>query len=771
MIVTIWCITVVLISIVLVGVPLSWLLNRRKWTGEQAWLEAPFLGIAAIILILQNLVYLNLPIRYTAPLIWVGVIAGWLWMYQSGQIGAVFATFPRALFAIALAVYLLQGMGLLIVGTRFYMGRAWGDQYNYTVLAQFLTDEHFNMSMSEVGNRPYLVNAVKFKSDRIGQSILHSFFTTSSLQNAKTLFEPTILLAPALIVLAIYALARRSGLQKPYALAAGATAGLLPGIATVHLESFLSQALAIPLLLFSPVLLDDLIAQSNWRRVSACAIIAAAITSIYTEFWIILVGLTALMLGVMALGTVRARRLLGYGGILALAPFALNPFFAVSTLAIFNRLGEPVLGRLYPWALSIEGLARLWIGDLAAAPQPLLSLVYVYALAATVLGYYGLVRMCRERLPVGRMSWAEYRQRRALAFALGVLALALLPVVIIARDRQHPYQFYKVLLSISPLLILGLTLAMQPYLPDAPITPQQASILPSTSMPFRRSVHLSGVLALLLLGATLAGNIAGTAVMVLESTRLKPTERYNGYYLIAPEMQQLQEHLESLRDEKLFYFEVDSTWDTGFVNAWLAYFARHNQIWLGNPHLNGLDLSSIPETKSIVELKAIPRDVLVLRRADTRNVALPTQQTLLWSNSSYQLWKSDTASWIVPLQFKNLNGLEAVNGQPFFWLGRGDTAMRLLVGKSGQLRMTATFVLGPSAPALIARRVLLTTDHGYRQEVVLEGGIHSIVLPVESGAMTITLQPLDQPTVTKQRNGDTRPLLLGVQGLRLELEP
>ena len=265
MIVTIQCITVVLISIFFVGVPLSWLLNGRSWPGERAWLEAPFLGIAAITLILQNLVYLDQPIRYTAPLIWVGGLVGWFWMYRRKQIGAVFATLPRALFGAALAVYLLQGLGLLIVGASFYMGRAWGDQYNYTALAQFLTDERFSMSMSQVGQRPYLATAISFKLDRIGQSVLHSFFATSSLQEAKTLFESTILLSVALLVLAVYALGRRYGMQKGYALATGAAAGLLPGIAMVHLESFLSQALAIPLLLLFPVLLDDLVQRLDWR--------------------------------------------------------------------------------------------------------------------------------------------------------------------------------------------------------------------------------------------------------------------------------------------------------------------------------------------------------------------------------------------------------------------------------------------------------------------------------------------------------------------------
>jgi hypothetical protein len=758
MLITIWCIVIIVISIVAIGAPLRWLLNGRSTFGAYEWIEVPFLGIAAIILILQNLVYLDLRIHYTAALIWVLALLGWALIYRARQIGAVFAAMPKALFGTALAIYLLQGIGLLIVGARFYVGRAWGDQYNYTVIAQFLADERFSTSLREVGNRPYLVNAINLKWDRIGQSILHGFFAISSLQDAKTLFEPAILLSPALIVLSVYALSRRFSLHHLVALAVAATAGILPGVAAIHLESFLSQALAVPMLLLLPVLLDRLFELPSVGRLATCAIIAAAMTSIYTEFWAILLILTLLMIGLAALASARGWRLLSYWFVLALAPFILNPGFATGTLSIFTRIDKPVLGNIYPWAFTIEGIGRLWLGDLAVGAPPLLqSGIRAYSLAALALGYYGLLHVCVSRLANVNHLRQDPEQRRSLAFAAGVLALALLPAVIIARDDQHPYQFYKLLLSICPLLVLGIALVFQPQ-PGAIKTLGTISASNFRVQP-----------ALLAMGLLMAGGMAGTTAMTLQSTTLHPNERYTGHYLIAPELRQVQERLEALHDSKLFFYQTDSTWSTGFVNAWLAYFARDNQIWLGNRYLNGRDLAAVPETKAIVDLHTLPEDILLLSSTDPQLAALSPEQAPLWASATYRLWKPDGAYWLLPLKLENKNGFEQLDGESFLWMGQGETVAELIASRSGTLRLHAKFSIGPSGPALLTRTLQITTTAGYQQRILIASGKQSILIPVQAGMNKIVLQLLDQPTIVQQPNGDTRPLLLGIHGLTLTL--
>src|SRR6266545_4499411 len=198
MIITIWCITIVVISIVAVGAPVSWLLNNRRPLSEQDWIETPFLGIAVIILVLQNLVYLDVPVGRSTPFFWVSVLFLWIWFVRSGHVRASMAVANYWLFAVALAVYLIHGLGLILIGAQHYVGRAWLDQFNYNSIAQFLVHEHFSTPMSAIGHRPYLVPGITLKPYRIGQSVLHAFFAVSSLSDTKTLFEPTIILSAGL---------------------------------------------------------------------------------------------------------------------------------------------------------------------------------------------------------------------------------------------------------------------------------------------------------------------------------------------------------------------------------------------------------------------------------------------------------------------------------------------------------------------------------------------------------------------------------------------
>ena len=53
---TLWCIFVVLSSLLAVGLPLRWLLGGGRPLDEDAWIQVPFLGLAAAVLFFQNLV-------------------------------------------------------------------------------------------------------------------------------------------------------------------------------------------------------------------------------------------------------------------------------------------------------------------------------------------------------------------------------------------------------------------------------------------------------------------------------------------------------------------------------------------------------------------------------------------------------------------------------------------------------------------------------------------------------------------------------------------
>jgi hypothetical protein len=735
MLVTAWCIVVVLGGLLVVGIPAAWLLNGRRPLAGADHVRAPFLGLAVITLVLQNLVYLDVPLRQSTPFLWAGVLALWFWLYRSGHLGASLRQCPRTVLAAALLVYLVQGIGLLCAGAASYAGRCWADQFNYTSLAQFLVDEPLGTPPEDLGERPYLVAALVLKGDRIGQSIVHGFFTRSSGLDARTLFEPTILLSPDLLVLATWALGRRLRLRRGRALAAATVAGLLPAVTLIHLESFLSQALALPLLVLWPVLLDELAARPDGRRLATCALVLTAATSIYTELWPVFLGVSVLVLVPALWANPRRGRLLACLGTLAASPLLLNPGLVASVRAILGRLDDPGLKHVYPWAFTEEGLGRLWLGDLAAhLAGPLSWVVALVAWGATLLGGAGLLQFLLRRLTgagPGRVG-----------LALGLVGVALLPVVVRLKDEDHPYQYYKLLLTVSPLLLVGLARFGGRARPTAP-------------MPAHLAGRVRGWLALgvLPLGAVFPLVLAGTAAMVWESGRLpaRPPslarflnpERTLAHFLRDPDVRQLARLLEKLHQGKLLIACSNVTFlgmSNSWFNGWLAWFARHNRVWLAEPMTNGFSPDAVPGSARFLAPMRYPDRLLVLVNR-THSFRLPPvgDTSLLWANPSYELWQTNSRRWALPL-VNNANLVQEFDGRSFLWVGASGTTVEVLAGSPGRLTVQAWFTPGcPCPPATSQRRVRITTSRGYRAELVTRGGLGSFTVPVASGRTTVTL--------------------------------
>ncbi len=130
MLLTLECIAVVLASPLAVGIPVSRLLNARKPPGPIDWVRAPFLGVATIVVVLQNLVMLDVPVQKAAPYFWLAVLLAWGVCWCGGMLSTLLKQCPWSLLAAGLLVYLVQGFGLIHDGARSYLGRAWTDQAN-----------------------------------------------------------------------------------------------------------------------------------------------------------------------------------------------------------------------------------------------------------------------------------------------------------------------------------------------------------------------------------------------------------------------------------------------------------------------------------------------------------------------------------------------------------------------------------------------------------------------------------------------------------------
>jgi hypothetical protein len=763
---TVWCITIVLGSVCAAGVPAAWLLNGRRPLTEADYVKAPFLGLAVIVLVLQNLVYLDVPIRLSGPFFWVGVGLCWIWIWRRGGTGGFLRTVPWPLILACLLVYLLQGLGLVALGAREYVGRAWSDEFNYTAIAQFLCEEPFSTSWASCEHRPYLNIVVhcNYRWDRIGQSVAHGFFSVSSGCDAKTLFGPTILLGPAFVTAAVYGLAWRSGLARRVALTTGVAAGLLPSLALLQLECFLSHVLGIPLFLLALLLVDELNERQDPSTFGRACLVVAAMIAIYTEFWVLFLGVSALGLVLAIRRPPRWRLLLCYA-LLTASPFALNPWFAPRIFYILTRVDQRVLAHVYPWAFSVEGLSRVWFGDLAVPGTAWIeSVVRVCSLGATVLAVWGLIRNWRERRLTPATVGDEAARQPGWTLAWCFLAVAALPLVVFVKDERHPYQLYKMLITVSPLLPLGLALFMGRRLKAA---------VGHHSNGVAGIRHLwNGIrqpVAIMVGVAVLAG--WASSRMAYETRLSRPLSRFaQSHYLLDPDVRELQSRLSALPEGELVFAFHDPT--DGFLNSWLSYFARRQQIWMTDGHFIDLpvDMAGVEDIVG-THAQDSPSDLLILTHKGGFQSVDCGELTPVWVGRSFWLWKLSTGAWAVPTAFDNPAGLNDPQDQGTFWVGAKSTTIEVLASQPGEVILNGAFLPGPSLPETDVRHLRIRSSRGYESELVSHGSVEELRVPICSGKTTITIEALDTPSLTVLPNGDPRTLLVLVQKLSFRFCP
>src|SRR5580692_38469 len=169
---------------------------KARPDARDVWYYAPLVGVGFVILLCQNLLYVDVIIAKSAILVWVLAAAGWIWVLSSRSKRSLLLPVPWPALGFGAVVYLLHASGLLSLGASNYYGYGWGDMINYVAMAQFFADFPFHSNLADQG---FLVAAQSFKYDRIGQSVLHSFLMVSSGSDAQQSFGSTIFLSPFLM--------------------------------------------------------------------------------------------------------------------------------------------------------------------------------------------------------------------------------------------------------------------------------------------------------------------------------------------------------------------------------------------------------------------------------------------------------------------------------------------------------------------------------------------------------------------------------------------
>jgi hypothetical protein len=116
------------------------------------------------------------------------------------------------------------------------------------------------------------------------------------------------------------------------------------------------------------------------------------------------------------------------------------------------------------------------------------------------------------------------------------------------------------------------------------------------------------------------------------------------------------------------------------------------------------------------------------------------------------------------------NGLEQVEGQPFFWLGAGPATVRLVNSTAGKILLVADLLPGPALSSNVTTRRLRVRipATGDQHDAVVASGKWTLPITLGSGSTLVHLEALDRATILQHPNGDRRPLVLGVRNLRVE---
>ena len=393
-------------------------------------------GFAAQILLLQNLVYFNLPVNSTFGIpASIGLFGFVLFMNEEVRLPAVDRTFAAA---ILVGIFFVQASTAFIETPSYYYGKGHTDQYNYTILSQFLQTQPFNSSPANISFEPWLIRAHEFKVQRIGQSVAQAYTASLTFSNAKEAYAGISTFCLALLALIAFSLARAMAFPRNLAAIAGIWTGLAPALTRYHLEGFLSQIVTIFILPFLALWARSTSHQPGYA-IGIPAIALAFLMVCYVEL---------LPVGLAVFGGLALWRMYRSGGRTigqSVAAVALSPMLV--PLAVISSYDFMVAqleraGQRHPGLESQAGLAGTisgWIQGLVDFPFFTYPLQLLTAVALASLGGFALSSVSRRN-------------------RVYLLAILLPPVVILfylfLKNPIPKYPFAKIQDSFAYLWIL-----------------------------------------------------------------------------------------------------------------------------------------------------------------------------------------------------------------------------------------------------------------------------------------------------------------------------
>jgi hypothetical protein len=708
-----------------------------KMDRGHAWLFAPGVCLTCWALALGIGVSLGIPVRLLAVPFWVATAAAcafgaWRARGTLTREVAEPLLIAAALPMVVLVFDFLQGVGNYIGGPAM-------DGWSHVAFGQYL----WEMTKGAQGHfAPLYQYATHLNRVRFIATALLAVISPLAGEPGDTQAAAGYFVAWSLFVFGASCafVARANGLRRPWLLAFCALAVMsrwVVGAVQIHnydnliAISFLPMAMGMAQALPRP----------DWRgAVTFGGVLAAAICT-YPEMAAFVIFGGALSIARRASAeaqlTARGAWLAVAAGGAAVAMLLLLPsssdllwFFSnqlgAATSAAGTRAGEgnfPELLRLRDWGPAFWGLSSHG-ADVTAG--------HGWQLVRQALGLTVWVLAC-----AGLISTARRRQWDILAIAAVLTAGALFMVV----KEQYSYGAYKFVLlgwwSIAWLVVAGArALAGRSSASFGFISPR----------PFR----IVALCAVVLVVAGMLGSVVARIVLfhrVLTAVSIEPYRRVL--------------EIERVVGSQPVIVAVDDD----LANQWAVYFLRRHSIRL----IGYRGYMAMSHVVPVMD-QAAPVDVGAARYV--LSDAQPPTHEAAWSNGPYTLWRIPPTGTAFLRDVANPNGLNRVNGRSFFWIGRSDTELDVVATSAGEAALVGRFVLGPSLPDRRGRRLLIGSIPGAERTFTIgEDDFRSLPVPVRAGDNHIHIRLLDQPDLMVTVAGDTRALLVGVEGLSVSLGP
>jgi hypothetical protein len=399
-----------------------------------------------------------------------------------------------------------------------------------------------------------------------------------------------------------------------------------------------------------------------------------------------------------------------------------NPLYLPIIRGICRRsAADTTVGNVYPWAFQLKGLGCVWVGDYWALREAALSAwISWFALGLTILAGVGLLRFCAGRLLALWQSPQDRVVRRSVLLAIGLVGTATLPLLVVARGWQYPYQFAKLFLSVGPVLVLGVALCVSP-----------------SRWPWLRGTSL--VPLLLLLGTVVTGTVR------LARHSADPSlgaAWHSGHHVTGhPDWCEMAKVLKSAPKLNLILAAGEGIW----FNCWPGYFARAHRVWYAYPVINdGCAIDTrFPQSKPVLDLDTVPAENTQLLTCywDPMCTQVGGDARRERTNNLFQFWKLGPGPVALRLRVENQTFLSYTAPNVVrLDLGAKPASMDFWTNRPGLLQMTAQFLPEAPLPGGVTLRLHFLNAANQRCSVKCKPGKQSVVLPLPAGKSLVRLE-------------------------------